>query len=106
MTRYIARRLLAFIPTLLVVAVLVFFMIDLAPGDPVGLILGVEGTAEAQEQVRHQLGLDRPVWERLAEWFANAARGDLGDSLFLREPVAAVLAERYPVTLRGCEEIE
>jgi peptide/nickel transport system permease protein len=99
MARYLVRRLLAFVPTLVVVSILVFFMIELAPGDPVGLILGVEGTTDAQELMRHELGLDQPVFVRLLKWFGSALRGNLGDSLFLRQPVAQVVLERYSVTL-------
>jgi len=97
--QYLLRRLLVFIPTLLVVAFLIFFMIDLVPGDPVGLILGIEATTEAMDAMRADLGLDRPFHERLVSWFADAFRGDLGDSIFLREPVTTSLAERYPVTI-------
>lgn len=99
MGQYLLRRLLVFIPTLLVVAFLIFFMIDLVPGDPVGLILGIEATTEAMDAMRADLGLDRPFHERLVSWFADAFRGDLGDSIFLREPVTTSLAERYPVTI-------
>ena len=99
MGQYLLRRLLVFIPTLLVVAFLIFFMIDLVPGDPVGLILGIEATTEAMDALRADLGLDRPFHERLVSWFADALRGDLGDSIFLREPVTTSLTERYPVTI-------
>jgi peptide/nickel transport system permease protein len=97
-TRYIVRRLLIFVPTLLVVAVLVFFMIDLVPGDPVALMLGMEASGEAINARRLELGLARPVQERLVSWFVNASRGDLGRSYFLGTSVTQALLERIPIT--------
>jgi peptide/nickel transport system permease protein len=99
MTRYLLRRLAAFLPTLFAVALVVFFMIELVPGDPVGLILGLDATEDAMEALRQQLGLDRPLLERLVDWFGGAFQGDLGESLFLHEPVMAIIIERYPVTI-------
>lgn len=98
MGRYIARRLLAFVPTLLVVAVLVFLMIDLVPGDPVTLMLGLEASGESINAKRLELGLHRPLVERMATWFARAARGDLGDSYFLHQSVVEAVVERIPIT--------
>jgi len=99
MTTYIARRLLVFIPTLLVVAVLVFLMISLVPGDPVMEMLGMDAPPDAVAAKRIELGLDKPVWMRLGWWFGRALRGDLGRSYFLGEPVIQAVAERFPVTL-------
>lgn len=99
MYSYLVRRVLLFIPTLLIVALLVFFMIDLIPGDPVALMLGMEASGESIAETRHALGLDRPLHERLTNWFTDLFRGDLGDSIFMREPVTALLAQRYTVTL-------
>lgn len=99
MTRYIMRRVMAFVPTLLVVALVVFFMIELVPGDPVGLMLGLDAGRDAMEVLRQQLGLDRPLHVRLLDWFGNAFQGDLGESLFIHEPVSSIIAERYPVTM-------
>jgi peptide/nickel transport system permease protein len=99
MARYVVRRLLAFIPTLLVVSVLVFLMIDLVPGDPVALMLGLEASGEAINAKRLELGLHRPLMERMVSWFADAARGNLGDSYFLHQSVTQALVERVPITL-------
>jgi len=98
MGRYVVRRLLAFIPTLLVVSVLVFLMIDLVPGDPVALMLGLEASGEAINARRLELGLHRPLIERMVSWFAKAAQGNLGDSYFLHQSVTQALAERIPIT--------
>lgn len=99
MGRYLLRRLVVFIPTLIVVGILVFFMIDLVPGDPVVLLLGVEADGEAMDAMRDKLGFNQPWYQRLFTWFANTLTGDLGDSLFLRKPLTEILADRYPVTI-------
>lgn len=99
MGRYLLRRLAVFIPTLLVVAILVFFMIDLVPGDPVVLLLGVEADGEAMDAMREKLGFNQPLHQRMFNWFARAATGDLGDSLFIRQPLTTILAQRYPITI-------
>jgi peptide/nickel transport system permease protein len=98
MTRYIARRLLTFVPILLTTALLVFLMIDFIPGDPVAMLMGLEASGEAINAKRIELGLHRPLQERLASWFLNALKGDLGDSFFLHQSVSEAIANRIPVT--------
>jgi peptide/nickel transport system permease protein len=98
MTRYIVRRLLAFIPILLITSLLVFLMIDLVPGDPVALLMGLEASGEAINSKRIELGLNRPLPERMASWFLDAFRGDLGDSFYLQIPVTQAIKARIPVT--------
>ncbi len=99
MGSYIIRRLLAFIPTLLVVSFLVFMMTRLVPGDAAAMMLGQEATTEQREQLRQELGLDRSVTEQAITWYGNAFRGDLGHSYFLHQPVTEALVSRLPVTL-------
>jgi peptide/nickel transport system permease protein len=98
-SRYIIRRLLAYIPSLLVITVLVGLMIDVIPGDPAQLLVGREASGEAVTQKRAQLGLDRPIYERVGKWLVNALQGDLGDSYFLNQPVSQTIAVRYGVTI-------
>ena len=99
MIGYVVRRILTFIPALLIVAVLTAVMIDLIPGDPVALLMGDEAPGEAINMRRREMGLDRPMHVRLLEWLANAARGDFGKSYFLGKSVSATIAERLGVTL-------
>jgi len=99
MGRYVLRRLMMFVPTTIAVAILIFLMIDLVPGDPVAMMLGLEASPEARAQLRIDMGLDRPLPVRMVEWFGRAIRGDLGTSIFQHEPVTQILAERYPVTI-------
>lgn len=98
MTRYIVQRLLTFIPILLIAALLIFLMIDLIPGDPVALLMGLEASGEAINARRIELGLNRPLPERMASWFINAFQGDLGDSFYLQEPVSKAIMDRVPIT--------
>ena len=98
MTAYILRRLLATIPVMAVVAVFVFFLLRLAPGDPAAIIAGEDATAEAIAAVRAKLGLDRPVIEQFALWLYGLAQGDLGVSIFSNLPVTRLISQRLEPT--------
>lgn len=99
MRSYLARRLIALVPVLLVVAVVVFLLIHLTPGDPAASILGDQATPDQIAAVRRQLGLDQPLPIQFLRWFGRALRGDLGWSIFLDRPVGTAIAERIPVTI-------
>ncbi|HVL25620.1 MAG TPA: ABC transporter permease [Thermomicrobiales bacterium] len=99
MTSYVLRRLLATIPVMLMVATGVFLLLKLTPGDPAGIILGPDATEERREELRDSLGLNDPLPEQYLRWLGDAARGDLGDSLFLNQSVTSSLAERAEPTL-------
>lgn len=99
MTGYVIRRLLLAVPILLGVATLVFSLIHLIPGDPVEVMLGTGAGAADVQGLRHQLGLDRPLLEQYASFLGGLLNLDLGVSLRYRDPVASLLAERYPATL-------
>ena len=98
MHRYIAQRLLHLVPVLLSVSILVFLMIHLVPGDPVQVMLQDYGSAEQAAQLRHALGLDRPLPVQYVEWLGRVARGDLGESLWTRRPVLEEIGQRLPIT--------
>ncbi|MBL8696774.1 MAG: ABC transporter permease [Alphaproteobacteria bacterium] len=99
LVRQLARQLAQAVPVLLIVAVLTFFLMHLLPGDPASVIAGPEASKEAVAQIRTQLGLDLPLHEQLLVWFGHLARGDLGRSLVLNQPVTEAVLERLPVTM-------
>ncbi|CAN5699925.1 ABC transporter permease [soil metagenome] len=95
---YILRRLLATLPVMAVVAVVVFLLIHLSPGDPAALIAGDLATGEDIEKLRTALGLDQPLWQQFALWLGRLAAGDLGISIFTQVPVTQLLAQRLEPT--------
>lgn len=99
MTGYVLRRVALAAPLLLGVATIVFSLIHLIPGDPVEVMLGPGAGAGDVSDLRHRLGLDRPLAEQYAVFLRGLLRGDLGLSLRYRDPVATLIAERYPATL-------
>ena len=98
--RYVVFRLLSLIPVMLAVTFTTFIMLDLLPGDPAINILGNAASPEAIEEFRELNRLDDPVTTRYFRWLGDAAKGDLGESPFLREPVAEGLARTLPVSLQ------
>jgi len=98
MLQYVIKRLLGLIPTLLIVAALVFLFIHLLPGDPARLAAGPEATPETVELVRQDLGLDRPLSEQFGRFIVGAAHGDFGKSLRTKRPVSSEIAERFMPT--------
>ncbi|TSA07366.1 MAG: ABC transporter permease [Comamonadaceae bacterium] len=96
---YLLRRLLATLPVMAVVAVVVFLLIHLSPGDPAALIAGDLATTEDIEKLRAALGLDQPLWRQFALWLGRVLSGDLGMSIFTQVPVTKLLAQRLEPTL-------
>ncbi|MBP6893910.1 MAG: ABC transporter permease [Pseudacidovorax sp.] len=96
---YILRRLAATVPVMAVVAVVVFLLIHLSPGDPAALIAGDLATADDIARLRAALGLDQPLWRQFALWLGRLATGDLGTSIFTQVPVTQLLAQRLEPTL-------
>ena len=84
---------------LLGVSIVVFFMVRAIPGDPAQLLLGQQATQEQVQQVRQNMGLDKPVIVQYGIFLADAVRGDLGDSIVSGRPVTTELFERFPATL-------
>lgn len=102
MIRYILRRLLLAIPTLVGIVVLVFLLLHLAPGSPVSALGPESGrrvSRRAAEEMRRLYGLDRPLPERFAKWIGRVARLDLGESFVDHRPVTDRIAEALPYTL-------
>lgn len=99
---FVARRLVAVIPTLLGVLSVTFVLVHAVPGDP-ALLLAGEGASPARvQEIRHELGSDRPLPQQFVTYVAKVAHGDLGDSTSLGQPVTSVLAQRiWPTLLLG-----
>jgi len=98
--RYLLRRLLLLIPTLLLASVLIFAIIALAPGDPARMMLGSQATPEEVAVERERLGLDKPIPVRYAIWLTDVAKLNLGVSQSNRRPVSSLIADALPYTLR------
>ncbi|MFA7567140.1 MAG: ABC transporter permease, partial [Alkalispirochaeta sp.] len=99
MLRYIVRRLLLLIPTLIGVLTIVFFMVALSPGDPARVMLGERANAEQLEQLRHELGLDRPLGEQYVRYLGRAVQLDFGKSIKTGRPVMEEIKELFPATV-------
>ena len=99
MIAYIIRRLLATIPVMAVVAIFVFLLLRLSPGDPAALIAGDDATSAQIANIRQQLGLDLPIWQQFFMWVGGLLRGDLGTSVFSNMPVTTLIAQRLEPTL-------
>ena len=102
MSTYVLRRLLLFVPTLVGASILIFVLLRLVPGDIAEILVyqtGSESSAVQRrqiQQIRRELGLDRPIAAQYGDWVAGAVRGDFGQSYVQRRPVADILRERFP----------
>jgi peptide/nickel transport system permease protein len=99
MLAYAARRILATIPVMAIVALFVFSLLYIAPGDPAAIIAGDQATPADIERIRQSLGLERPFLVRFGEWSWHIIQGDLGTSIFTSLPVTALIAQRIEPTL-------
>ena len=99
MGKYVLRRLIQLVPVLLGVSVLVFFGMHLIPGDVVVLLLGEKASPSEIERLRHQLGLDQPIYIQYVRFVGDALRGDFGDSIRTRQPVIWEILQALPVTI-------
>ncbi len=97
--RYLAKRVLIAVPSLLIASLIVFTLPRLIPGDVVALMLQEKQYAKDLEELRAKLGLDRALHVQYTEWLGRAVRGDLGVSLWTGRPVLKEIGERLPVTL-------
>ncbi len=99
MMRYILRRLLLAIPTLLAVLTVIFFIVRVAPGDPATAALGDYASAEAVAALRERMGLNEPLWKQYLTFLADLARGDLGKSLITGKPISGQIRFVLPYTI-------
>ena len=96
---HLLRRIAATLPVMAVVALLVFLLIHLSPGDPAALIAGDLASTDDIARLRTALGLDQPLWRQFALWAGRLAHGDLGTSIFTQVPVTELLGQRIEPTL-------
>lgn len=103
MLKYILKRLLLIIPTLLGVLFIVFAIMNFTPGDPGRQILGISAKQETVDELNHQLGYDRPFLVRFVSYIGDLLQGDLGTSYRTRQPFTGEFFTKVPVTLKlGC----
>ena len=100
MIAFIARRLVQLIPTLFLVSVIIFLLQQLLPGDPASVMAGEERDPQVIEQIRKQYKLDQPLPVQYVAWIGGVLTGNLGESMRLKEPVARLIAQKFPVTLQ------
>lgn len=98
MVRFLARRLLQMVPVLFLVTVVVFALVNLVPGDAARLFLGEEAPPDALAALRHELGLDQPLYVQYLRWVGRMLHGDFGYSFKDHRPVLATLLQKLPVT--------
>ncbi|HEY9768187.1 MAG TPA: ABC transporter permease [Coleofasciculaceae cyanobacterium] len=100
MEHFFVKRLVAMIPTLVAISMIIFAILSLAPGDPLGEFASNPAiTAEVRENIRKSLGLDRPAYIRYFKWLGSFIQGDMGYSFNSRSPVSQLLWQRLPTTL-------
>jgi len=102
MVRYILKRILTYIPIIVLISIMIFFIIRLIPGDPVQMMFGKNATQEQIQYVRTLYGLDKPLVQQYLTWVGNLLKGDWGTSIRLGEPVIGLVLERLPRTALLC----
>ena len=96
---YVVKRTLATIPVMVIVALFVFLLLRLSPGDPAAVIAGDYATAEDVERIRTQLGLNDPIYVQMWRWILQLASGDFGTAIFSSLPVTTLISQRLEPTL-------
>src|SRR5207237_9443177 len=99
-SHYILPRCISMLPVLLVVSMIAFGLLYVLPGDPAVAILGDSaGNQQTYQALRHDLGLDQPLYAQYLSWLGRVVQGDLGRSIRTNESVAAVLMQRVPISM-------
>lgn len=96
---YVLARLLLAVPMLFILLTVTFVLLRVAPGDPVTATLGGRVSDARADQIRHDLGLDRPLWRQYAEYLGDVAHGDFGRAITTNRPLRTTIADRFPATL-------
>lgn len=99
MLQFTLKRLLMLIPVSLAISLVIFMLVHLVPGDPIDNIIRIGATPAEKAALVAKYGLDQPVWQQYVNWFGKILRGDLGDAIILRRPVADLIALNLPHSL-------
>src|SRR5690606_5748139 len=99
MLSFIAKRLIATLPVMLMVAIVVFAILRLTPGDPAALLAGDLATADQLQDIRHRMGLDNPLHIQFIQWISQLIQGNLGVSLISDVPVSEMILNRVGPTI-------
>ncbi|MEZ3467116.1 MAG: ABC transporter permease [Schaedlerella sp.] len=97
--KYIIKKIIGLIITLLIVSILAFFAFEVIPGDPARTILGTEATESKVQALREEMGLNRPLTERYVQWEKDFLTGDMGISYFYQIPVREMIGDKLPITV-------
>ena len=97
--RYFVRKVGILVLTLFVISIVTFWLFHIVPGDPAAMMLGTSASQEQLEDLRKELGLDRPMTEQYTDWVGGALHGDFGTSIMYRKPVANLLKGKLSITL-------
>lgn len=100
MLKYVGKRIIGIIPTIILISIFVFSFVRLIPGDPARLVAGDEASYETVEMIREELGLNKPVVRQYIDWVSDIFHGDLGNSIKTGKPVTYEISLRYRNTLR------
>lgn len=99
MLTYIFKRIISLLPVLFVVSVAIFMIVHITPGEPAATLLGLDATQEEMDALNEQLGLNKPIHIQYFNWMSNVVKGDLGDSIFMKQPVSKAILSHFPPTM-------
>src|SRR5437588_10376097 len=99
MQAYIIRRVLQMVFVLFFVSIIVFTVIRLVPGDAASVLMGIEATPEGLAQLRHEMGLDQPIYIQYVAWVRDITRGNFGISWQSKQPALFLIRRRFPATV-------
>lgn len=99
MLAYIVKRLVSLLPVLFVVSIAIFMIVHITPGDPAATLLGLEATQAEIDELNEQMGFNKPIYIQYFNWVSNVLKGDLGDSIFMKQPVTEAIKEHFPPTM-------
>lgn len=100
MKGYLVKRILQALGVILCISAITFFVLNIVPGDPVRIMMGDMADENTVQQVRHTMGLDRPVWEQYISWITNMLQGNFGTSYTQKKAVSVLMGNAFGVTAR------